>query len=293
MTWPVAPGSQVRVRVATRRAGHCPDGRNVLIFALLVTASLDRGGPAHRCHAVRMLPRLRVPAAAAARLWPRRIGKAGLSPTICTCRSPTPFRFRAGDAGPADPLGEAHDPCSSRPVSAAAIALVIARAVNILGYRRTHNPPRRPTCHRSQRARWSAPRSARSGPCCGTSRHRGLAPGAAAGRDRRRPRRPRWQRPGLPAGRRSPGDPDRARRSAAEIAFTFADHAAGLPVRSYTSTLTARPVTLSSQTYVEWSSRFDCDEADEDKVIAAIRDGVLVPGLKALEQRFGPAQSAP
>jgi hypothetical protein len=77
------------------------------------------------------------------------------------------------------------------------------------------------------------------------------------------------------------------------IAFTFADHAAGLPVRSYTSTLTARPVTLSSQTYVEWSSRFDCDEADEDKAIAAIRDGVLVPGLKALEQRFGPVQSAP
>ena len=29
--------------------------------------------------------------------------------------------------------------------------------------------------------------------------------------------------------------------------------------------------------------------ADEDKAIAAIRDGVLVPGLRALEQRFGPA----
>jgi hypothetical protein len=72
------------------------------------------------------------------------------------------------------------------------------------------------------------------------------------------------------------------------IAFTFADDAAGLPVRSYTSTITARPVSLSDHTYVEWSSRFDCDEADEDKVIAAVRDGVLVPGLKALEQRFGP-----
>ena len=53
------------------------------------------------------------------------------------------------------------------------------------------------------------------------------------------------------------------------IAFTFADHAAGLPVRSYTSTITARPVTLTDHTYVEWSSRFDCDEADEDKAIAA------------------------
>lgn len=77
------------------------------------------------------------------------------------------------------------------------------------------------------------------------------------------------------------------------IAFTFADHAAGLPVRSYTSMITARPVTLSGHTHVEWSSRFDCDEADEDKAIAAIRDGVLVPGLTALEQRFGHAPSAP
>lgn len=77
------------------------------------------------------------------------------------------------------------------------------------------------------------------------------------------------------------------------IAFTFADHAAGLPVRSYTSTITARPVTLTDDTYVEWSSRFDCDEADEDKAVTAIRDGVLVPGLRALEQRFGLAPSAP
>jgi len=56
------------------------------------------------------------------------------------------------------------------------------------------------------------------------------------------------------------------------------------------SMMTARPVTLSDQTYVEWTSRFDCDEADEDKVTAAIRDGVLVPGLKALEHRFGPVR---
>ena len=75
--------------------------------------------------------------------------------------------------------------------------------------------------------------------------------------------------------------------------FTFADHAAGLPVRSYASTITVGPVTVTGHTYVKWSSRFDCDEADEDKVIAGIRDGVLLPGLKALERRFGPASSAP
>ena len=62
---------------------------------------------------------------------------------------------------------------------------------------------------------------------------------------------------------------------------------------SATAPPAARPVTASEHTYVEWSSGFDCDEADQDKAIAAIRDGVLVPGLKALEQRFGPASSAP
>ena len=76
------------------------------------------------------------------------------------------------------------------------------------------------------------------------------------------------------------------------IAFTFADHAVGLPVRSYMSTITARPVTVSDYTYVEWSSEFDCDEADQDKVIAGIRHGVFLPGLRALEQRLGPALSA-
>jgi hypothetical protein len=73
------------------------------------------------------------------------------------------------------------------------------------------------------------------------------------------------------------------------ITFAFADNA-GLPVRSYLSMMTVRPVTLTDHAYVEWSSRFDCDEADEDKVTAAVRDGVLTPGLKALEQRFGPGR---
>jgi hypothetical protein len=74
------------------------------------------------------------------------------------------------------------------------------------------------------------------------------------------------------------------------ITLAFGDNA-GMPIRSYTSTMAVRPVTLSNQAYIEWSSRFDCDEADEDKVIAGVRDGVLVPGLRALEQRFGAWES--
>jgi hypothetical protein len=73
------------------------------------------------------------------------------------------------------------------------------------------------------------------------------------------------------------------------IAFSFADGAASLAVRNYLSVMTVRPVTTGNQAYVEWCSRFDCDEPDEEKVISQISEGVLVPGLKALEQRFGPA----
>jgi hypothetical protein len=48
---------------------------------------------------------------------------------------------------------------------------------------------------------------------------------------------------------------------------------------------------LSDHTYIEWVSRFDCDESDEDAMITQVRDGVLAPGLKALEQRFGPSMT--
>src|ERR1700745_2384521 len=61
------------------------------------------------------------------------------------------------------------------------------------------------------------------------------------------------------------------------IDFAFADNAAGLPVRNYLSTMTVRPVTIGNGAFIEWSSQFDCDEPDEDKATAQIRDGVLVP----------------
>jgi hypothetical protein len=77
------------------------------------------------------------------------------------------------------------------------------------------------------------------------------------------------------------------------IAFTFADNAAGLPVRNYLSTMTVRSVTVGNGAYVEWWSRFDCDEPDEEKTTAQIRDGVLVPGLRALGDRFGALAKPP
>jgi NADPH2:quinone reductase len=77
------------------------------------------------------------------------------------------------------------------------------------------------------------------------------------------------------------------------IAFTFADNAAGLPVRNYVSTMTVRPVTIGNCALVEWCSRFDCDETDEGKTTVQIRDGVLAAGLRALGERFGTAGQTP
>jgi hypothetical protein len=67
----------------------------------------------------------------------------------------------------------------------------------------------------------------------------------------------------------------------------------GTPVRNYLSTMTVRPVTVGNGTYVEWWSRFDCDQPDEEKTTAQIRDGVLVPGLRALGDRFGAPAKPP
>jgi hypothetical protein len=43
---------------------------------------------------------------------------------------------------------------------------------------------------------------------------------------------------------------------------------------------------------VSWSSRYDCDAADEAAVLAQVRDGVLRPGLAALAARFAEATVA-
>ena len=65
--------------------------------------------------------------------------------------------------------------------------------------------------------------------------------------------------------------------------FAFED-SGGLPVRDYVSSLRVRPAADGS--LVEWSASFDCDAADEPKVVAQVRDGVFLPGLAALKERF-------
>src|SRR5712691_1693816 len=52
------------------------------------------------------------------------------------------------------------------------------------------------------------------------------------------------------------------------------------------------PITLSDHACVEWSSQFDCDEADEDKMITQVRDCVLTPGLRRSNNGSVPSVTA-
>jgi hypothetical protein len=74
---------------------------------------------------------------------------------------------------------------------------------------------------------------------------------------------------------------DRART----MSYVF-DDSAGLPVRDYGCVLRVVPVTDTGHAAVMWEGSFDCDAADEAKVVAEVRD-FLTAGLTALAQRFG------
>jgi len=71
---------------------------------------------------------------------------------------------------------------------------------------------------------------------------------------------------------------------------SFRFDSAGLPVRGYVSRISVAPA--GAGTVVTWSSRHDCDAADEPAVVTAVRDGILRPGLAALVTRFAPAAVA-
>jgi hypothetical protein len=64
----------------------------------------------------------------------------------------------------------------------------------------------------------------------------------------------------------------------------------GLPVRDYVSTLSV--TAAGDGALVTWSSRYDCDAADEPAVVAQVRDGILRPGLAALTDRFAATEVA-
>jgi hypothetical protein len=122
-----SPGRLER-RSAALRAGGTLWAANVLIFALWYW-ELDRGGPADRCHAVRMYPDFAFP----------QMQQPGLAPPGWTpaftdylyLSFTNAISFSAGDVAPLTRWAKLMMLQSA--VSVAAIALVIARAVNILG----------------------------------------------------------------------------------------------------------------------------------------------------------------
>jgi hypothetical protein len=125
----LARGAGPRSAAALLLAGGALWTANVLIFALWYW-ELDRGGPADRCHAVRMYPDFAFP----------QLQQPGLAPEdwrpaftdYLYLSFINAISFSAGDVAPLTRWAKLMMMLQSA-ISVAAIALVIARAVNILG----------------------------------------------------------------------------------------------------------------------------------------------------------------
>ncbi len=125
----LAHGSAAESAAALLLAGGSIWAANVLIFALWYW-ELDRGGPADRCHAVRMypdflFPQMQQPDLAPANWKPSFTDYLYLSFTNA-------ISFAASDVTPLTRWAKMMMMLQSA-ISVAAIALVVARAVNILG----------------------------------------------------------------------------------------------------------------------------------------------------------------
>jgi hypothetical protein len=125
----LARGGGTKSAAALLLAGGALWTANVLIFALWYW-ELDRGGPADRCHAVRMHPDFAFP----------QLQQVGLAPPdwkpaftdYLYLSFTNAISFSAGDVAPLTRWAKLMMMLQSA-VSVTAIALVIARAVNILG----------------------------------------------------------------------------------------------------------------------------------------------------------------
>jgi ribosome-associated toxin RatA of RatAB toxin-antitoxin module len=68
------------------------------------------------------------------------------------------------------------------------------------------------------------------------------------------------------------------------ITYEFVENPFG--ARRYISTLRIAPVTATGETFVEWWSEFDADEADEKRLTEFFAGGVYGSGIAALRYRF-------
>ncbi|HEX5297476.1 MAG TPA: hypothetical protein VFW50_10845 [Streptosporangiaceae bacterium] len=125
----LARGGGTRSASALLLAGGTLWAANVLIFALWYW-ELDRGGPADRCHAVRMYPDFLFP-----QMQQLGLARSDWKPSFTDylyLSFTNAISFAASDVAPLTRWAKLMMMLQSA-VSVAAIALVIARAVNILG----------------------------------------------------------------------------------------------------------------------------------------------------------------
>jgi hypothetical protein len=125
----LADGGPARAAGTLLLAGGSIWAVNVLVFALWYW-ELDRGGPADRCHAVRMYPDFLFP-----QLQQSGLAPPGWRPSFTDylyLSFTNAISFAASDVTPLTRWAKSMMMLQSA-VSVAAIALVVARAVNILG----------------------------------------------------------------------------------------------------------------------------------------------------------------
>ncbi len=58
-------------------------------------------------------------------------------------------------------------------------------------------------------------------------------------------------------------------------------------VKNYHATIRVTPVTDTNQSFVEWWTTFDCDEAREAEMVRTFAKGVFQGGFDALKKHFG------
>ena len=124
----LAHGSRAESAAALLLAGGSIWAANVLIFALWYW-ELDRGGPADQCHAMRMYPDFLFP-----QMQQPELAPPGWKPTFTDylyLSFTNAISFAASDVTPLTRWAKTMMMLQSA-VSVAAIALVVARAVNIL-----------------------------------------------------------------------------------------------------------------------------------------------------------------
>jgi hypothetical protein len=68
------------------------------------------------------------------------------------------------------------------------------------------------------------------------------------------------------------------------LTYEFLENPFG--ARRYVATLRVAPVTATGETFVEWWTEFDADEADEKRLVPFFADGVFGGGIAALQDRF-------